>query len=381
VTEGAWPDVVVVAPATCNTVGKLVWGITDNFPLLVIRAAKRTTRVIVVPSMNTEMWHDPQLQRNVDLLNATEKYRVVCPRRGEMLGGSVGFGAQASLADVVTETYRALGIVDDEASETLGGFRAPSAQEPLPGDEAAPQILLVDEDRELRQQIVRALSRAYPGFRVQEFDSASEALAWDQPLDLLVTELGFVDGAQGPDLIESMRRRGDQRLQVIAMSRHDRRTAGAEVLASRDVLFQQKPLNVPFLAGMIGGCLDASRRETVPLTRRRLRAAETLVHEGDHSSEIYVLESGRLRVVKEHEGREVTLVQLQSPAIVGEMSLFADRTRYATIVAEVDSELVEIDLDDVLDYLDRQPAWLRALIQSLVEHLRRIDERVLMGER
>jgi CRP-like cAMP-binding protein len=168
---------------------------------------------------------------------------------------------------------------------------------------------------------------------------------------------------------------------VIALSQHDRRTAGAELLASRDVLYQQKPLNVPFLAGMIGGCLDASRRETVPVTRRRLKTAETLFHEGDHSSEIYVLESGRLRVVKEREGREVTLVHLQAPAIVGEMSLFSDQTRFATIVAEVDSELVEIDLDDVLDYLDRQPAWLRALIQSLVEHLRRIDERVLEGER
>jgi integrase len=70
VTEAAWPDVVVVAPATCNTVGKLVWGIADNFPLLVIRAAPRTRRVIVVPSMNTG-WHDPQLQRNVDLLTRT----------------------------------------------------------------------------------------------------------------------------------------------------------------------------------------------------------------------------------------------------------------------------------------------------------------------
>lgn len=379
--EAAWSDVVVVAPATCNTVGKLVWGITDNFPLLVIRAATRTTRVIVVPSMNTEMWHDPQLQRNVDLLNATQKYRVVCPRRGEMLGGSVGFGAQASLADVITETYRALGIVDHAAGEVLAGSPASRAEEPLSGNEDAPQILLVDGDRELRRLIVRALFRAYPEFRVQEFDSASEALAWDQPLDLLVTELDFPHGAQGPELIESLRRRRDQRLQVIAVSRRDRRTAGAEALASRDVLFQQKPLNVPFVAGMIGGCLDASRRETVPLTRRRLKAAETLFQEGDHSSEIYVLESGRLRVVKERAGREVTLVHVQSPAIVGEMSLFAEQTRHATIVAEVDSELVEIDLNDLLDYLDRQPAWLRALIRSLVEHVRRTDERVLAGER
>ncbi len=62
-------------------------------------------------------------------------------------------------------------------------------------------------------------------------------------------------------------------------------------------------------------------------------------------------------------------------------SAHAGSLAYATIVAEVDSELVEIDLDDVLDYLDRQPAWLRALIQSLVEHVRRIDERVLESER
>lgn len=62
-----------------------------------LRAARRATPVIVVPSMNTELWHDPHFQRSVDLLNETQKYRVLSPteshrrrdglsRRGRPLG-------------------------------------------------------------------------------------------------------------------------------------------------------------------------------------------------------------------------------------------------------------------------------------------------------
>jgi len=87
VSEGKWADVFVMCPASCNSVGKLASGIGDNYALLVLRASPRNKRVIVVPSMNPEMWFDPQFQRNVDLLNATEKYRVVCPSRGLMVSG------------------------------------------------------------------------------------------------------------------------------------------------------------------------------------------------------------------------------------------------------------------------------------------------------
>ena len=59
IAEGKWADVAVMAPATCNSVGKLVSGLSDNYPLLVLRAVPRSKRVIVVPSMNPEMWFDP----------------------------------------------------------------------------------------------------------------------------------------------------------------------------------------------------------------------------------------------------------------------------------------------------------------------------------
>ncbi|HEX2015253.1 MAG TPA: flavoprotein, partial [Solirubrobacteraceae bacterium] len=69
IEEGRWADVVVMCPASCNSVGKLAAGMNDNYPLQVVRAVPRGKAVIVVPSMNPEMWFDPQFQRNVDLLN------------------------------------------------------------------------------------------------------------------------------------------------------------------------------------------------------------------------------------------------------------------------------------------------------------------------
>src|SRR4051812_26787655 len=265
VTEARWAEVFVVAPATCNSIGKLVAGVTDNFPLLVLRAVPRSTKVIVVPSMNPEMWHDPQLQRNIDLLNATEKYRVICPRRGQMLSGDEGFGAQAPFEDIVAETYLALGIVSETADAALTGrtTRLPgngsdAARLPDPG--AGPCVVLIDEDGPTRQLVAASLGRAHPDYRIEQFGNASQALGWarEHRASLVVTELSFTSGVSGFDVIDHFRRLGsDRSVTVIATSARDRREVGAERLARDDVLFHPKPLNVPFLVGMISGCLGA----------------------------------------------------------------------------------------------------------------------------
>jgi DNA-binding response OmpR family regulator/3-polyprenyl-4-hydroxybenzoate decarboxylase len=377
ISEAAWPDVVVVAPATCNSIGKLVAGITDSFPMLVVRAVPRSRKVIVVPSMNPEMWFDPGFQRSLDLLNATEKYRVLCPTHGEMLSGDFGFGAQVAFEDIVAETYRALGLVDPRTEQALTARSyAPPWREPG-GDGAGRCVVLVDEDREVLRDVATALARAYPEAQVEQFGHAGAALEWikEHPVSVLVTALSSTSGASGYDLIDHVRRPGAvDRVEVIATSDRDRRAVSAERLAREDVLFQPKPLNVPFLVGMVGGCLRSAGHRGAGVVRRPLQAGEVLFREGDSSDHIYVVDSGRLRVEGERGGR---LGTIEAGGIVGEMAFLGDGVRSATVLAEVESDVIEIDLDDVRGYLQDQPGWLQALIRSLSGHLRSANARLL----
>ena len=370
VSEGKWADVVVMCPASCNSVGKLAAGMNDNYALLVVRAVPRTKRVIVVPSMNPEMWFDPQFQRNVDLLNATEKYRVICPSRGLMLSGDWGFGAQASIDDIVAETYRALGIVSDEAESALARTFSVPWEEDRPSEVEEHEIVLVDEDDTLREQLACELLRKYTGFAVKQFRSPGQALTAlsDHDPALVVTELTFSGGAAARDLIDHFRRPGeDSAVQIIATSDADRREAGAEALARRDVMYLPKPLNVEFTVGMIAGCLQGGQRAT-PVQRVTLAEGDRLFSQGETDCTIYIVESGSIRIVKEADGLEVELGTVGPDGILGELA-FLGGERTASAIAAEDSVLHAVHIDDARDHLGREPIWMRTLVETLVQRV------------
>ncbi len=109
VATARWADVIVVAPVTCNTLGKIVSGVTDSYPLLVVRAFQRDRRVVLAPAMNPEMWADPFTQRNVALLKETAKYVVVDPIVAQTMGsGEVGMGVLAHNEQILEAVERAL---------------------------------------------------------------------------------------------------------------------------------------------------------------------------------------------------------------------------------------------------------------------------------
>ena len=373
IAEGKWGDVFVMCPASCNSVGKLASGIGDNYALQVLRAVPRDKRVIVVPSMNPEMWFDPQFQRNVDLLNATEKYRVICPSRGMMVSGDMGFGAQAPFEDIVTETYRALGLVAKDVEAVLAMRAVPWDEEvSADGEVERREVVIVDEDLWLREQLARQLQREYPELSVHQFAQPHQALQWLQERDpaLVFTELAFSGGASGRDIIDRFRRPGaPTNVQIIAASARDRREAGAERLAREEVLYLPKPVNVPFAVGMIAGCLTTARRFAAA-TKRTLEPGEVLFREGEEGTQLYVVDHGGLRVLR----RNAEVAVLGEKELVGEMAFFGDERRTATVIAAEETEVVEVDMSDARDYLSRQPVWMRIMLETLVRRVVERDE-------
>ncbi len=85
-----WADVTLVAPATANTIAKLAHGFADDLLTTVLLAT--TSPVVVAPAMNTQMWRDVRVQRNLDILHDLPGYHVVAPDSGELACKEVGAG-------------------------------------------------------------------------------------------------------------------------------------------------------------------------------------------------------------------------------------------------------------------------------------------------
>ncbi len=98
-------DLLLVAPATANTVGKFANGLADDF-LSSLYLATRAP-VMLAPAMNTNMFDHPAVARNLETL-AARGVRLVDPGSGYLACGWIGKGRLAEPEDVVAEVERLL---------------------------------------------------------------------------------------------------------------------------------------------------------------------------------------------------------------------------------------------------------------------------------
>jgi len=87
-----WADIVVVAPATANTLSKIARGVCDNLVTTVICALPKTTKVIFAPAMNEKMWKNPFIQENIKILKQIKNYQLLATVKGELACGVYGDG-------------------------------------------------------------------------------------------------------------------------------------------------------------------------------------------------------------------------------------------------------------------------------------------------
>lgn len=86
---GLWADLMVIAPATASTLGKMANGIADNMLITTYLSAKE--QVIVAPAMDLDMWAHPSTQRNITTLS-TDGVIIVEPKSGFLASGLSGKG-------------------------------------------------------------------------------------------------------------------------------------------------------------------------------------------------------------------------------------------------------------------------------------------------
>jgi len=119
-------DVVVIAPATANTIAKLAAGIADNMLCCVVLAT--TAPVVIAPAMNDDMFQNPITQENLARLKA-RGFTIVEPEYGRLASGKMGLGRLADVEKIIGIVKQVLGRNGELAGKhivvTAGGTQEP----------------------------------------------------------------------------------------------------------------------------------------------------------------------------------------------------------------------------------------------------------------
>jgi phosphopantothenoylcysteine decarboxylase/phosphopantothenate--cysteine ligase len=92
-----WADVVLVVPATANTISKLSTGSSDDLASTVILASDKN--IFLIPAMNVRMWEHPSTKQNLNKLQSYG-YKIIGPEIGDMACGEFGEGKMTEPKDI-----------------------------------------------------------------------------------------------------------------------------------------------------------------------------------------------------------------------------------------------------------------------------------------
>ncbi|MGC8624586.1 MAG: bifunctional phosphopantothenoylcysteine decarboxylase/phosphopantothenate--cysteine ligase CoaBC [Phycisphaerae bacterium] len=92
-------DVILVAPATANMIGKIAHGLADDLVSTVLLAAA-PEKLMVAPSMNEQMWNNPAVQANIALLRS-RGLAIIGPESGWQACRTVGTGRMSEPDSII----------------------------------------------------------------------------------------------------------------------------------------------------------------------------------------------------------------------------------------------------------------------------------------
>jgi phosphopantothenoylcysteine decarboxylase/phosphopantothenate--cysteine ligase len=183
VALGDWAQLILLAPATANIIGRVASGRSDDIVTATLLAAR--CPVVVAPAMNDAMWAKPAVQENIDLLRR-RGIIVVEPETGHLASGHVGTGRLADASKLLKAMSEAVRSRYDLAGRLVvvsaGGTREPIDPVRFISNYSSGKmgfaIAAAAADRGAQVTLVSTASHpAHHGVQVREVATADEMLA------------------------------------------------------------------------------------------------------------------------------------------------------------------------------------------------------------
>ncbi|HJX15151.1 MAG TPA: cyclic nucleotide-binding domain-containing protein, partial [Candidatus Deferrimicrobiaceae bacterium] len=106
------------------------------------------------------------------------------------------------------------------------------------------------------------------------------------------------------------------------------------------------------------------------------RPGEVIVRQGEVGDCMYVIQSGRVEVVREHEGKEIRLAELGEGDFFGEMALFEKDVRSATVRPLGDVRVLTVDRKMFLRKIHDDPSLAFMIMQRMSRRLRELNAEI-----
>jgi phosphopantothenoylcysteine decarboxylase/phosphopantothenate--cysteine ligase len=183
VSLGDWAQLILVAPATANVIGRIASGRSDDIVTATLLAAR--CPVVVAPAMNDAMWSKPAVQENLGTLRH-RGVTVVEPESGHLASGHSGTGRLAGAQAIFAVMVHAVRTRYDYAGRrivvTAGGTREPIDPVRFISNYSSGKmgfaLAAAAADRGARVTLVTAASHPiHHGIEEQHVDTAEEMLA------------------------------------------------------------------------------------------------------------------------------------------------------------------------------------------------------------
>jgi CRP-like cAMP-binding protein len=132
--------------------------------------------------------------------------------------------------------------------------------------------------------------------------------------------------------------------------------------------------NVPVFSTLVGGDLERIAQFAVP---REFESGEVVFREGDASDTCYIVHTGKARAIRTHgDGRTLTLATFGPGDIFGELALFEDELRSATVEAVEQTTVVAVLGPDMRRLMSEHAEISARLVVALGRRLRETNERL-----
>jgi phosphopantothenoylcysteine decarboxylase/phosphopantothenate--cysteine ligase len=241
VAIGQAADLIVIAPATANSIAKLANGLADD--LLGNTLLASTAPVVIAPAMHTEMWQNPATVANVAVLRSRGVH-VVGPGVGQLTGKDSGPGRMSEPDDIVAAALAAVApkdLLGKRIIVTAGGTR-----------EALDPVRYIGNRSSGKQGLAIALAAASRGADVtlvganlEVHAAASDNLTVVHVGSTLELEAAVVEAAPDADVVIMAAAVADYRPESVAQSKIKKETQG-------DTLQLTLVKNPDILAGLAG---------------------------------------------------------------------------------------------------------------------------------
>jgi CRP-like cAMP-binding protein len=110
---------------------------------------------------------------------------------------------------------------------------------------------------------------------------------------------------------------------------------------------------------------------------RQYPAGEIIIHQGDVGNYMYVIQEGVVEVFRHDKGQEILLAELKEGDMIGEMAIFENEVRSASVRAKTDARLLTVDKKNFLRRIHNDPSLAYKLVQKLSRRIREMNEEVV----